>query len=477
MRYLSLFSGIEAATLAWQPLGWEAMAFAEIEPFPSAVLAEHWPGVPNLGDVTTVDWEGWLKANGRPDVIVAGSPCQAFSVAGKRLSLEDARGNLSLFTAELVRFLEPRFFLWENVPGALSTKDNAFGCLLGELMGAGAPLSPTGKRWTNAGLVSGPEARTAWRVLDAQWFGVAQRRRRLFLVRCPRDGDDPAQVLLECEGVRRDSPPSREAGAGTAGHAARRPRGRGLLADTGVVRGLKARFGTSGSDLDDAEAGHLVSCMASGQHNAEICDDLCPAQAARQHKDPPIVFKPSHYTRGKDGAPSDVVPPLSADADKGDQDSLVLASRKSQRAHSADDCETWVDDGAANTLNAFDDGSDGRATHAVVSAPFTFEARVARNGRGSPSDVVNCLKSQAGETGKGDASPLVSEGMAVRRLTPRECERLQGAPDDHTRVPWRGKPADECPDGPRYRAIGNSMAVPVVRWIGERLQWVAGEEG
>jgi site-specific DNA-cytosine methylase len=253
--YVSLFSGIEAASSAWGPLGWRPMAFAEIEAFPSAVLAHHYPDVPNLGDVTAVDWDAWKTEHGTPDVLVAGSPCQAFSVAGKRLSLEDARGNLSLFTAELVRFLEPGFFLWENVPGVLNTSDNAFGCLIAELVGAGEPCIPAGGRWGNAGAVMGPEGRLVWRVLDAQWFGLAQRRKRVFLVRCPADGADPAEVLFEWEGLQRHSAPSREAGQGAAGTLTSRASGGG---------------GGPGAGTDEAAAGYLQPVAVHESQRGEL---------------------------------------------------------------------------------------------------------------------------------------------------------------------------------------------------------------
>lgn len=180
MRYVSLFSGVEAASLAWEPLGWEPVAFAEIEPFPSAVLAHRWPDVPNLGDVTKVDWS---KYRGAVDLVVGGSPCQAFSVAGKREGLMDARGQLMLEYVRAVAEIEPRWFLWENVPGVLSQdRGRAFGTLLREMDELGYGM--------------------AWRVLDAQFFGVAQRRRRVFLVGCARGGGGAAaSVLFEPESV------------------------------------------------------------------------------------------------------------------------------------------------------------------------------------------------------------------------------------------------------------------------------------
>lgn len=217
MRFGSVCSGIEAASVAWNPLGWEAAWLSEIEPFPSAVLAHHYPGVPNLGDMTLLPEKilsGEIEA---PDIFCGGTPCQAFSVAGNRQSLDDARGNLSLTFCEIANAIDsvrdvPAIIFWENVPGVLNTKDNAFGCFLAGLAGEDMPLQPAGKKWTNAGVVSGSKRTIAWRVLDAQYFGVAQRRRRVFVVASARDGFDPGAVLFEFDGLRRDTAPSRKAG-------------------------------------------------------------------------------------------------------------------------------------------------------------------------------------------------------------------------------------------------------------------------
>ena len=206
MRYISLFSGVEAATLAWEPLGWEPVAFAEIEPFPSAVLAHRWPDVPNLGDVTQVDWS---KYRGTVDLVVGGSPCQAFSVAGKREGLMDERGQLMLEYVRAVREVEPRWFLWENVPGVLSQdKGRAFGTLLGEMADLGYSC--------------------AWRVLDAQFFGVAQRRRRVFLVGCLGGGAGAAAaVLFEPESVSGNTQTSKQKREALASDARGRAAGPG----------------------------------------------------------------------------------------------------------------------------------------------------------------------------------------------------------------------------------------------------------
>lgn len=226
IRFGSVCSGIEAASVAW-PF-WDAAWFSEIEPFPCAVLKHHYPEVPNHGDMTTLPdriLSGEVEA---PDVFCGGTPCQAFSVAGNRKSLDDARGNLSLTFCEIadaidavryVRNAEPAIIFWENVPGVLNTPDNAFGCFLGKLAGEHCELQPPGGRWTDAGVVHGPQRTISWRVLDAQYFGLAQRRRRVFVVASAREGFNPSEVLFEFDSLRRDTSPSRQAGQGITADA------------------------------------------------------------------------------------------------------------------------------------------------------------------------------------------------------------------------------------------------------------------
>jgi DNA (cytosine-5)-methyltransferase 1 len=216
MKFGSVCSGIEAASVAWESLGWKAAWFSEIEPFPCAVLKHHYPEVPNHGDMTALPeriLSGEVEA---PDVFCGGTPCQAFSVAGNRKSLDDARGNLSLTFCEIADAIDtirqqrnqsPAIIFWENVPGVLNTKDNAFGCFLAELAGETVPLQPSGGRWTDAGVVLGPKRAIAWRVLDAQYFGLAQRRKRIYVVACGHNGEvSPQEALFEWEGLRRDAP-------------------------------------------------------------------------------------------------------------------------------------------------------------------------------------------------------------------------------------------------------------------------------
>ena len=214
----SVCSGIEAASVAFGPLGWKAAWLAEIEPFPAAVLAHHYPDIPNLGDMTALPARIAYGEAIAPDVLCGGTPCQAFSVAGLRRSLDDARGNLSLTFCDIAEAIDaarhlrgqhPAIIFWENVPGVLSTRDNAFGCFLAQLCGGDEPLDAPGGKWPAAGCVSGPKRTAAWRILDAQYFGLAQRRRRVFVVASARKGFDPAAVLFEFDGVRRDTAPSR----------------------------------------------------------------------------------------------------------------------------------------------------------------------------------------------------------------------------------------------------------------------------
>ncbi len=388
MLFGSVCSGIEAASVAWHPLGWRAAWLSEIEPFPCAVLAHHYPDVPNLGDMTKLTkriLSGEVEA---PDVFCGGTPCQAFSVAGLRKSLDDARGNLSLTFCEIANAIDtiraqrgqqPATIFWENVPGVLSTADNAFGCFLAGLAGEDGALQPPGGRWSNAGCVLGPQRAVAWRVLDAQYFGVAQRRRRVFVVASARNGFDPAQVLFEFDGLRRDTAPSREAREDVT-HAT-------APCLTSSCRGVERTGDTRGQDPVVA-----VEMIAAG--NAE----------------------------GGTGLP------------------FLTCSNIGKTVNNQ------------TPLMAF-----ASTTHTLRGEGLlqqTCPAGTARDAGTNPKDQI----------GGGHGA------LAVRRLLPVECERLQGFPDFYTQIPWRKKPASDCPDGPRYKALGNSWAVPVVRWIGERIE-------
>lgn len=361
LKYLSLFSGIEAASVAWKDLGWEPVGFSEIEPFPCAVLKHRFPNTPNYGDITR--WKEWGLVPGTVDIVCAGSPCQAFSTAGLRKGLDDPRGNLALVTLGLVEFLKPKWFIWENVPGVLTAQSgSAFGAIL-------TALGDIGYGW-------------AYRVIDAQHFGVAQRRRRVWLcayrdpVTGAGDWRPPTAVLSHPESLCWNP------------------------AKSGKKRKAGASF--TKSCLDESGNQRVAG---------SICSDAHPGSYTGQD-----AYSGRLIPIGKDGIPY----------------------RKSKRAQTDTDDETWVPAEAANTLNNFDLG-DTRTTHAIVEPSQNDDA---------------------------------TEDMTVRRLTPRETERLQGFPDDWTMIPWKGKPVDECPDGPRYKAVGNSWAVPCAKYIGERINMV-----
>lgn len=466
MRYGSVCSGIEAASVAWHPLGWSAAWLAEIEPFPSAVLAHHYPEVPNLGDMTRISRRVLTGEVEAPELLVGGTPCQAFSVAGLREGLADARGALTIKYVELadaIDFIRRRrgepeaVIVWENVPGVLSSKDNAFGCFLGALAGEDCELQPAGKKWTNAGCVFGPSRAVAWRVLDAQYFGVAQRRRRVFVVASARKGFDPAAVLFEFDGVRRDSAPSREAQARLAG-----------AVTTGASSGGGWRIGP-----DEAAANHIIECFGGGRTAGSL--DVAACLTAKGQR---IDFEFDTFA----------VQPLAG---------TLQANGKAAGSATQQDAESGllipvqcVTGDITHTLKAegFDASEDGTGRGQpiipVLSVHGTQDPDVNVNlahtlgrNQGQENAVFGFQSSQSGvrlhethatldaNNGSRRHNGVLSD-MSVRRLTPTECERLQGFPDGYTDVPFRGKPAA---DGPRYKAIGNSKAVPVVQWLGRRI--------
>jgi len=441
ITYGSVCSGIESASVAWEPLGMRPSWFSEIEPFPSAVLAHHWPNVPNLGDMTNLAAAiraGMIEA---PDVLVGGTPCQAFSVAGLRGGLSDGRGQLTLTYVDILNAIDEQrpdneaVCVWENVPGVLSSKDNAFGCFLAALVGEDLPLEPTGKKWPNAGCVYGPQRTAAWRILDAQYFGVAQRRRRVFVVASARKGFNPATVLFESEGVRRDSAPCREAGKAVA-----------ALTANGV--------GTCDADDNQAQAGHLVTAVLS-VGDPELMGTLCAQdnekwgcnQWVNEGKAIVQAFQ-SKASASQSMNPAPISPTL--DASKADGIAISLTQYGSEMA---------------GTLTA-SNGSPCHDRGQNMVASFKPGQGSKAGGIGYAEELAPTLT--ATDSGTQRSPGLLDEGV-VRRLTPVECERLQGFPDNHTLIPWKNKPAESCPDGPRYKAAGNSKAVPVVQWIGVRL--------
>lgn len=352
LTYGSVCSGIEAASVAWEPVGMKPLWFSEIEPFPSAVLAAHWPQVDNLGDMTKLAAAVRVGDVPAPDLLVGGTPCQAFSISGMRGGMSDERGKLTLSYVELADAIDdkreennerPAIIVWENVKGVLSSEDNAFGCFIAGLAGEDEPLEPGARpehgksnqfwtwnkktsqhvaSWPVAGCVIGPKRTVVWRVLNAKYLGVAQGRPRVFVIASAGEGFSPTEVLLEYQSMHGDCSESRE---------------------------------------------------ARESHTGKV--GICPEKTGI------TIYRIRSFGE-------------------------------------------YVESDHASTLKARDHK---------------------------------------------DSTDLIVTEDGVRRLTPVECERLQGFPDNHTRISWRGKDAADCPDGPRYRAIGNSMAVPVMRWIGERI--------
>jgi DNA (cytosine-5)-methyltransferase 1 len=400
-------------------------------------LKHHYPDVPNHGDMTLLPEKilsGQVEA---PDLFCGGTPCQAFSVAGLRNSLDDARGNLSLTFVGIANAIDhvrslrgdsPAIVFWENVPGVLNTKDNAFGCFLGALAGESDPIKPPGERWSNAGCVFGPQRTVAWRVLDAQYFGVAQRRRRVFVVASARDDINPTEILFEFEGLRRDTPQSRKEGESSAAST-----------DAGFDSGGLQR--TVGALCADTHPGAY-----SGQ-------DAYTGRLIPQ----PIAFENSR----RDGARlyDNVSNTLQAFAGTGGGNGPMVAlpialaeNTIGRQPQNGGNGNGFTVGGPMYTLNAT--GIHG------VAQPIAFPSTLSGTQCASAENIAPSM---------GAKNPMaVTTPMAVRRLTPVECERLQGFPDNYSNIPWRK--AAESPDGPRYKALGNSWAVPVVAWIGQRIQ-------
>lgn len=445
MKYGSVCSGIEAASKAWEPLGWKPAWFSEIEPFPSAVLANHWPEITNLGDMTKIADAVRAGDVEAPDVLVGGTPCQAFSIAGLREGLSDDRGQLTLSYVELANAIDAKrrergepesIIVWENVPGVLSSKDNAFGCFLAGLAGESSELQPAGGKWTHAGCVSGPERVIAWRVLDAQFFGVAQRRRRVFVVASTRKGFDPAAVLFELDCVRRDSAPRRETQKAVAALTAR-----------GV--------GTCGPDDNQAQAGHLIAFGGGNTAGHIDVATACTAHGIRLDFDTETFAV--HGTQDPD---TNCELAHTLGRNNGQENACIAFSYKDNGADATSDLSPTIRAGNHDKSHA----NSGQPP--AIAYAFKAGQGAKAGGIGYAEEQSPTLTSASSGT---NLAPAVMHGVAVRRLTPIECERLQGFPDNHTLIGWRGKDANECPDGPRYKAIGNSMAVPVMRWIGERI--------
>jgi DNA (cytosine-5)-methyltransferase 1 len=576
MRYGSVCSGIEAATAAWHHMGWEPAFFSEIEKFPCAVLEHHYPEVPLHGDFTTIEQNQY----GTIDLLVGGTPCQSFSVAGLRGGLDDDRGNLALEFCRLAQREQPRWIVWENVPGVLSSSGGRdFGSILGALEDLGYGL--------------------AYRVLDAQYFGVAQRRRRVFVVGYLGDWRPAAAVLFERHSMSGHPAPSREArkeaaaatatGTGSGGGRERpdltrsqggttvvtpfdtaqitsphnysspkdsdpcHPLAAGahfpaiafaqntrdevrIVGGDGQISGaLAAQPGTKQTTYLAAFTDDGTARTLTARHDSSPCVDRGPDVVAtgfngdqsektrsmgeKEEQSPTLRAGATRHVsigwseeltasvelagtlqRGGSGGRHDgvMVQPIGFYANEGthgggNPPAVAYALQDVRGLDKKQNGKGWSDEGVSYTVDthatqgvahtepaayaetgvfyggqgAKAGGSGGR--HDVVMVqPIGFYANEGTRGAGSNTNQPPTLKAHPACSNLA----AVLTKSAVRRLTPVECERLQGFPDNFTAIPWRKKGAEDCPDGPRYKALGNSMAVPVMRWIGERIQFV-----
>jgi DNA (cytosine-5)-methyltransferase 1 len=473
MKYGSMCSGIEAATQAWHHMGWKPSFFSEIDAFPCAVLQHHYPKVPLHGDFTTIQDGDYEPIN----LLVGGTPCQSFSVAGLRKGLDDPRGNLMLGFGALAKRLRPTWLVWENVPGVLSANGGRdFGTFLGMLAELGYGF--------------------AYRVLDAQFFGVAQRRKRVFVVGYLGDWRPAAAVLFERESLSGNPAPSRESKEDVAG----------------TFKACASSGGWSNS-VDHAAAGYMqpVNTYQNVSHclNAGVMgridyetessvvhgtQDPCTgsqAFALGRNNGAENAFAIRTANTSSNGCGLSPEGPAYTLDHSGEGQAVAVSLRGREGGATAE-----LGGPIAGTLRASSGGGDkphvlavsGQVAHTLRGEGF--DASEDGTGRGTP---IVAFSLQAGTTRENPNSgpdgvgvqvntaytleartevQIASYGMAVRRLIPVECERLQGFPDNFTQIPYRGKTADKCPDGPRYKALGNSMAVPCMKWIGERIQQV-----
>jgi len=452
MRFLSLFSGIEAASQAWLPLGWKCVGVAEIEKFPCAVLKHRHPDVPNLGDVTKITREQ-IEALGNIDVAVGGFPCQDLSVAGQRKGLKHAdgtntRSGLFFDACRIAEWSQARWTVVENVPGLFSSNEGRdFATVVGEL--AGAEFNVLGDGWRTSGVALGERGFVEWFVLDAQYFGLAQRRQRVFIV---RDSGGQWQhrppFLPLAESMSGHPPPRRETGERIAPSLAARTKGGGGLGtdaecDGAVIPIQEIGKRQNGNPMNGVGHGNpgdpMFTLQSTAEHGVAIGIDGGEVGYA-------LRSNPSHSGDKGDGG---VNTTLIA--------STLRAASSTEKGHSAragDKDENLV----VHSLRAdgFDASEDGTGRGTPLIQEIVSQAMSSKRSKGS-----------SGPAGDEVANMIATPTMAVRRLTPKECERLQGFPDDYTLVEFRGKPA--C-DGVRYKALGNSFAVPVVAWIGNRIQ-------
>lgn len=459
MKFLSVCSGIEAASVAWNPLGWKAVAFSEIEPFPCAVLAHHYPDTPNWGDMTK--YKEWPDV--AIDLLCGGTPCQSFSVAGLRKGLDDPRGNLMLTFGAIAAKYRPKWLVWENVPGVLSSnKGRDFGAFLGMLGQLGYGF--------------------AYRVLDAQFFGVPQRRRRVFVVGCLGDWRSAAAVLFERHGLSGNPAPSREARQSLAPTlSARTKGGGGLGTDFDCDGGLIARCltrGSGGGQRYDAESETLIAHTLLGKPNSSHTadQDTYIAHSLRGEG-----FDASEDGTGR-GTP---LAPVAFTQNQRDEVRLMnvagaLAAEPGAKQQTYVATPAIGFDCKSSGQNGFGIGVEVAGTQRAMAHSTSHTNGGGHQAVAYSTKLHNTQSNQAGKVyeeytaglDRNSPPPALLTAMQVRRLTPEECEALQAYPRNYTRIAWRGKPPEQCPDGPRYKALGNSWCTTNARWIGERIDRV-----
>jgi DNA (cytosine-5)-methyltransferase 1 len=485
LKYLSVCSGIEAATVAWHKLGWEAVGFSEIEPFPSAVLNHHFPKIKNYGDMTR--YKEWNIERGSVDILVGGTPCQSYSIAGLRKGLKDPRGNLMLTYGAIADHLRPRIIVWENVPGVLSS-----------FSGEEPPSDlQEGEEWETTetsdfggflSMLAELGYGFAYRVLDAQYVrvesherAVPQRRRRVFVVGYLGDWRRAAAILFESESMSRYTPPSRKTGKGFTANVAPSltASGRGVK-NTGETRGQDPvipvlmdqggsvmniennisgtlRRETKGHEPIIIQPYQVGNCLIQRMHkgiNTTLDEGQTPVIAPI-----PIHDKATRH-EGKSGKGSGNGIGI---GNPGDPSPTLTTGDHHAVGYHTTGAGFWKESKESGTLRAREQDS-----HENVVAGF-----LPRNGKDAGS--IGYEEGVSPTIRAGCDSYGVQSGYRVRRLTPNECARLQGFPDNWARIPWRGKPAELCPDGPQYKAYGNSMATNVMYWLGERIDLIEKE--
>lgn len=472
MKYLSVCSGIEAASVAWHDFGWEPVGFAEIEPFPSAVLAHRFPNVKNYGDITK--YKEWDIRPGTVDVLVGGPPCQAFSCAGLRAGLADPRGNLTLVYVGMVDHFKPRWVLYENVPGLLSSN-------------GGRDFSAFVKALADIGYG------VCWRMLDAQHFGVPQRRRRLYLVGYPGNWRPPAAVLFESHRLCGDSSQSKEKGEDIAS-ASGASVDKGCWWDGGQVSQTLDAVLAKGQTMPEKSRFPAVlqpkpividraafNQGKNAQYDIRIEEtetmDTLVAKGPHAVAQPSIAFNVrggGEYSGTKGGEVKPNEHGGTGMLSYVEKTFTLAATQDQYLAHpvhtpSSEIAPTITSSGPPYSRT----GNERVEAEALVTVQkeshiaFQPGNLVRRAGAEPSTEVFPTLSKDSG-----DQNPHIATEMVVRRITPLEAERLQGFPDNWTRIPWRGKAEEDCPDGPRYKACGNSMATPVMRWIGLRIAFV-----